>query len=362
LLQEARLCNPFSPRANRLLGEVLLRARDPAAGAALAAGLRWLNPDDRPAHQLEVGVLCVAAGDIAAAQRWLHPLFAASPPRLETLLGRLYEAVPVSELLAVLLPPEPREVREALAGLLLRHGEFAGRERELAVLRGDAVPSLLTVADGVLLRECTIEPGREGTTVTQAVTLSFELAPGVQPPPLALRCETSGAAVFRPFTPAAEPFRYTIRLDPTFPPGEYSISLSFRGDAPFLPLGRASIAGTELELGADGVHAAETCLYWETADPGRRLRPRTGVPLRPGDCLWRDVVLPAGATTLVLRTGAPVQPAVYFGEQELRCLSARGSLVHRFALPAAGAGRLSIQGGAGEVLVQDFFVAGRREQ
>lgn len=350
--------NPLSPSAHLLLGEALQRQRDPGAEAAFAQALRWSDAGIRPRRQFEIGIACLGAGDLEAARRWLHELFERHPERWTRLLADLYASASAWELMAPLVPPGPPELRLLLAGELLRQGDFAGRERELAALRGDAAPALLTLGDGVLLQRCERDDRAERDL---ALTLAFAIAQGAVPARAVLRCRGSGAALSRSFVPAATPFRWELRLDPTFPPGDYALELDF-GKPQRLRLGSLQLPDSPLDVGVDALQRAASTLFWSTAEPERRGRRDGGLLLRHGDRLWREVSLPADACTLVLRCASPGALHVAFAGTTLAQASAAGSPVQRYALPPLRRGELAIENaGDREVAVIDFFVTGGRQ-
>lgn len=329
--------NPFSPRAHRLAGAAALGADPAAAEREFAASLRWVNPAERPRHTLEVAVSCLAAGDLEQCRRWLA---ATLPGRdqdaLREGLAALLDALPSADVLLPLLPAEPAAVRAAFAEVLAHRGDFAGRELVLADLRGGA-PVLLTVADGVQLVAAaapTTATGANGTEL--AVALDFVRAPHSAPAQLVLHVEAPGAALYRSFATDTDAYRYLARLDPTFPPGEYLLSLDVRRDLPLFPFARAIVAGSDLDAAARVVPATE--LYWSTGEPGRRQRLANGLPLRAGDVAFRRLVWPAGDHDLVVRTQSPTRLSVRCGDLALAPANAESATVHRFPLPSASPG------------------------
>lgn len=357
LAEEAVGKNPFSPRAHRLRGDALLALREPGSATAFAASLRWTNPADRPRHQLEVAVACLRGGDAEQAEHWLCDLLPRHPDRLPDLLGALWTAVPAGEALLPLLPEHPRAVREAFAELLVRRGDFAGCERTLAALRGDAEPALLTLARGVRLIGRRIEIATRRDATAADVVLRFARDAGAPAVPVALRCEGPGAASFRPFDVRDERHSWRFVLDGTWPPGLYTISLGFRGGVPPLPLGAFEVAASPLSL--DATVAAER-LYWTTAEPAQRTRPARGVPLRQGDLLWRDVELPADATTLVVHCAGPARLAAKLGDRPLTPVHDRALTVLRFVLPEERTGTLALAARADDdvPVVLELFTTG----
>ena len=333
--------NAFSSRAHRLLAMARLRTGD-ADGAreAFARALAWTNPADRPQHQLAVAIDCLRGGAPTVAAAWLHDLL----PRLSTLrlheaLAALYTALPAVEALLPLLPSQPAAVRRAFADVLLRRGDFAGREAVLASLGEPAV--LATLADGLGLVAVRAEPAVATDSLTVPVELEFAgpaLANGIA---LVLRCDGPTAAVHRPFRVDGAAFRHVVRLDPTFPPGRYELGLDFRRDAPAYPLASVVVPATPLRL-RSGVACDANELYWATAVPDRRARPSQGLPLRPGDVAFRVLVLPDDAGHLVVETTTPTRLRVTFDGVELPAGGEGPSCVHRAVLPARRDGELRL--------------------
>lgn len=353
--------NPFLPAAHRLLGEALTRLGQPGAVAAFAQCLHWSDPEIRQRRQFELAVASLTAGDLAAAQRWLQPLFAVAPKQWPKLLERLYASAPAYELLALLVPPGPRELRLSLAELLLRHGDFGGRERELAHLRGDVEPAMLTIADGVLLRQCERSDAVDGDARTTRLLLTFAVAETAVLPKVRIHCRGADAGLWRPVVPANTPTEVLLRFDASFPPGDYDLLLDCRAAAP-LPLGRVTVPREPLAVAADQLLPMAQ-LYWSTRDPDQRRRVAIGVRLQHGDRLWRDVQLPDTAAALVLQGAGAGGLRVAFADQALVRQSATDSPVQSFALPRQRSGLLRIENtGERDVTVKQIFVtAGRQD-
>jgi hypothetical protein len=207
----------------------------------------------------------------------------------------------------------------------------------------------------VLLQRCERDDRGEREL---ALTLTFAIAPDAAPARAVLCCRGSGAALSRSFVPAATPYRWELRLDPTFPPGDYALELDF-GVPQRLRLGSLQLPDSPLEVGADALHRAASSLFWSTAEPERRGLREGGLLLRWGDRLWREVSLPAGACTLVLRCANPGALRLTFAGEALAAASAADSPVQRYALPPVRRGELVIENaGDREVAVLDFFVTG----
>lgn len=359
--QQALARNPFSPRAHKLAGQALLGSDPEAARAAFARSLRWTNPADRPAHELEIARACFAGGSATEAQHWLASLLPAREgPALAAALGALYDTLPVAEALLPLLPAEPERVRTTFAEVLLRRGDFAGRELVLARLRGDANPALLTIDAAVRLTSATAEvtAGDDGTNA--AIALSFARADAVAKPPLVLLCEGAGAAIYRSFTADAGTYAYTARFDTAFPPGLYTLSLDFRADAPHFPFATVELPEADLDLRA-GTPVEATRLYWTTAEPGRRIHPPHGLPLRPGDVVWRRVLLPQGPCDVLLRTQLPTRLRARFAGAELAPALREPTTIHRFVLPDEPAGQIEVEAASADSpLLLEISAAARR--
>lgn len=353
--------NPFSPRAHRLAGDAQLGRAPDAAEASFARSLRWTNPSERPRHQLDIAIRCLGAGDSPQAARWLADLLPQQTPAAQAAaLDTLYAALPVADALLGLLPASPPEVRQTFAEVLLRRGDFAGRELVLADLHGAPGPVLLTIGDGVQLvaADAPATVAADGTTAV--VDLRFVRTATAAKAPLVLRIDGPGAAIYRSFAVDADTFTYTARFDPAFPPGVYTLSLDFRADAPHFPFATVTLAANDLDL-RTGTTVSATQLYWTTAEPGRRIHPERGLPLRAGDVVWRRVLLPAGPCDLVLRTQLPSRLQVTFDDQDVPS-GATPTTIHRLPLPAATAGTLAIRGlgdGRDEPLLRELFVTPR---
>lgn len=352
--------NQFSPRAHRLAGEAALGTDSAAAQAAFARSLRWTNPAECPQAQLEIALVCLVAGDARQSAHWLGDLLPRrTDAQQQAALATMYDTVPAAEVLLGLLPKEPLAVRHNFAEVLLHRGDFVGREQVLAGLRREPIPALLTVSDTVRLTgaEAPLSVTASGTTA--AVALTFVREPGSTPAPLVLRCEGPGAAIYRSFSTDSERFAYTAQFDTTFPPGEYTLSLDFRADAPHFPFGNMTIAEADLDL-RRGDTVPATSLYWTTGEPGRRIHPEHCVPLRSGDVAWRNLLLPEGPCDLVLRTQAPTQLAVRFGERELAPPHLETATIHRFELPLATTGRLEVRATQPDApVLRELFVVTR---
>jgi O-antigen ligase len=361
--QEALSCNEFSPRAHRLAGQALLGTDPAAARGAFARALRWTNPADRPAHELEVARLCLAGGNPVEAQHWLaRQLPAREGPALFAALAALCDTLPIAEAVLPLLPTEPARVRATFAEVLVRRGDFAGRELVLAQLRGAAEPALLTVADDVRLTTATAGVTVSTDETAVQIELAFARSDAAARPPLVLRCEGNGAAIYRSFHADADRFAYTARFDSAFPPGTYTLSLDFRADAPHFPFATVELPTSNLDL-RTGTPVAATRLYWTTAEPGRRIHPPHGLPLRPGDVVWRDALLPEGPCDLLLRTQLPTRLRARFAGSELAPELREATTIHRFALPAATAGLLEIDAvGDDSPLLLEVSAAMRRHR
>ncbi len=355
--------NPFSPRAHRLAGEAALGTDSAASQAAFAHSLRWTNPAERPAAQLDIAIRCLVGGDTRQGAHWLGDLLPrGTDAQQRTALKTLYDTVPAAEVLLELLPNEPPAVRHNFAEVLLQRGDFVGRERVLAEIRREPAPAMLTVSDAVRLTDAEVPLSVTAKGTTAAVALTFQRETNSAPAPLVLRCEGPGGAIFRSFSADGDRFAYTAQFDTTFPPGDYTLSLDFRADAPHFPFATVTIAATDLDLRrGDTVPAAS--LYWTTAEPGRRIHPEHCVPLRRGDVAWRSVVLPEGPCDLVLRTQAPTRLAVRFAARELTPTSAETATIHRFELPPATAGQLEVRAArADDPVLRELFVVTRSRQ
>lgn len=350
--RSALAANPFSPRAHRLLGEALLGRDEVGSRAAFDASLRWTNPADRPGHRLAVAQLCIAAGDLAQAQhRLAEHLPHCSAQQLRSDLDALYTQVPSGELLAMLLPQDAA-VSRSFADLMARRGDFGTREAVLARLRG-AEPAMLTVADGIRLVEASVDSSDDAGELAVPVELTFARDRQVDAVPLVLRCEGPGAALFRPFDATDDRWRHTLHLG-AFPPGRYDLTLDFRGGA-FFPLGSVTVPPHPVDL-RTGATVPADALCWTTAEPARRDRPRTGVPLRPGDELWCDALLPDAPADLVVHTDRPTQLAIAFDERSLTLDETR-TTVHRVTLPGEPRLRIALQATDGaEPVVTQLFV------
>lgn len=354
--------NALSPGGHQLLGEAQLRQGDPAAAASFARSLHWRNADDRPWYRFDIAMRCLLAGDLVLAGTMLCELLAAEPTLVDAVVGKLYSAVPAGELLRELLRAAPTRARQSLSEQLLRAGDFTNRELELAALRGRATPAVLTLQDDVLLQRCEVQQARDGGDLAIAVRLDFELGGGAQPTACSLHCDGPGAAVHRPFRPSAEPFLHTFRLDPTWPPGDYTIALAFRPDAPRCTLSSFRIETTPLTLPLDARQPAEQQLHLVLANGAPRSRPRQGLVLPAGGEAFRDLALPDAATMLELRCSGSGRLQVSFGGGALVCNSAATAQVQRFALPATRTGRLSIrnEGPTSDITLVEFWCSGRR--
>lgn len=244
--------------------------------------------------------------------------------------------------------------------MLLRNGEFWGREVELAALRGGtADPHAITVCDGVTLvqRDVQSQPTARGTRVE--VELVFRIEPGAElPPALSMHCVGPSAARVRSFRVTADPVRWRFTFDSTFPPGRYDLSLQLSPRAAALPLETYQIAPTELTLSADASIPA-TQLYWSTAQPTQRRRPDDGVTLRSGDVLWKQVRRATQeSSALVVVTTRPAQLVARLDGRALARLSRVETRAVRFALPTSG-GLLEIRSSEGEPVVEEIFVLAR---
>ncbi|MBL8723135.1 MAG: O-antigen ligase family protein [Planctomycetes bacterium] len=351
--------SPFSPGAHRLAAAAAARCGDLAAARPhLAASLHWTNAADRDARHIDLAIDCLQHG----ASELAAELLAAVLPRLpetarRTALARMHDALPFAEALSALLPDDAPS-RATLAEVLLQRSDFAGREHVLAARTGSA-PARLTLRDGAQLVATEVDVSRSdegGTTAT--VRLQFAGTGMPQRVPLVLRCEGPDAAIFRSFDADDRGFVYVARFDSAFPPGDYRLALDFRADAPHFPFGHVSLPAAELHLTATPVPA--TRLYWSTTPPGRRIHPDDGLPLRVGDRVWRDARLPAGARDLVARTRTPTRLMAHFAGQRLDPALDVPTTVHRFALPAAEAGRFELSAaGADEPLLLDVAVLQR---
>ena len=353
--------NPFSPRAHRLAGDAQLGREPGAAEASFARSLRWTNPAERPRHQLDIAIRCLGAGDSPQAARWLADLLPRQTPAAQAAsLDTLYGALPIAEALLALLPTSPPDVRSTFAEVLLRRGDFAGRELALANLRGAPSPVLLTITTDVQLvaAESPATVAADGTTAV--VDLRFVRTATAAKVPLVLRIEGPGAAIYRSFAVDTDTFTYTARFDTAFPPGVYTLSLDFRADAPHFPFATVNIAANDLDL-RTGSTVPATQLYWTTAEPGRRIHAERSLPLRAGDVVWRRVVLPEGPCDLVLRTQLPSRLQVSFDDRDVPT-GGTPATIHRVPLPAATAGTLAIRGagdGKDEPLLRELFVTPR---
>lgn len=358
LATTALAANPLSPRAHRLAAEAALGRDADAARRHFAASLRWTNPADRPRHQLDVAVICLAAGAADEARHWLADLFLApSTTRRDQLLDALYRAVPATEVLLPLLPAD-RELHHQFGEVLLQKGDFAGREAALADAASGELP-LLTLPHEVRLLAAahTVTSTPSGTDI--AVALRFHRPPQAAAVPLVLHCERPGAAVYRSFAADADAWRWTIHLDHTFPAGEYRLTLDFRADAPHFPFGTVTLADRELDLRA-GTTIAATHLHWWTADPGRRDHDPKSLPLRAGDAAGRTVSLPAGPAELVVQADAGQRLQALLDDVPLEVLD-HGQRLHRFRLPdgAERSGRLVLRGAEATVTLHGLFVSRR---
>lgn len=354
-------CNAFSPRAHRLAGQALLGTDPPAARAAFARSLRWTNPADRPAHELEIARACLAGGRAAEEQYWLASLLPARDGgALVAALDALCDTLPAAEAVLALLPAEPARVRSTFAEVLLRRGDFGGREIVLAQLRGETEAALLTIDGAVRLTAATTQVTTDADGIAAAISLSFQREAAAGKLPLVLRCEAPGAAIYRSFAAEAETFAYTARFDTAFPPGVYTLSLDFRADAPHFPFATVELPAIDLDL-RSGKPVTATHLYWTTAEPGRRIHPPHGLPLRPGDVVWGNVLLPSGPCDVLLRTQLPTRLQATFAGTELVPALREPTTIHRFALPDAATGQLAVAAaGSDSPLLVEVSAAARR--
>jgi hypothetical protein len=251
-------------------------------------------------------------------------------------LTNLVASLPLAELVDSLLPTTAPTIRAELAEVLLRVGDFAGRETVLARLAARA-PVPLTVNDQIALTHSAVQVERRDDGCHVHVELAFANGP---PAPMVLRCDGPGAAIYRSFE-TAERYRWTFHLDPAFPPGDYELSLDFRADAPHFPFGRVAVAGSALRLDPDRRLPATNC-YWTTAEPGRRIHAADSIPLRSGDLVWRDVEVVGAARDLLLRTRTATRLAIWLDDRALAPAAATFTRSHRVTLPANARGRLTI--------------------
>ena len=169
----------------------------------------------------------------------------------DEILRRVYDRFPSYELVDSTIPAGIPDLYKRLARLLMIRGEFAGRELALATARGEdaADPSHLTLAPGVKLVAYRLADTTERGLRMLDCELRFELSPEAgEVRPVSLRCDSSGAAVSRPFVPSTEPFHYRFHLHPSFPPGTYQVSLQFDPIAALYPLGSVEIEERELTI------------------------------------------------------------------------------------------------------------------
>lgn len=339
--------NPFAPNAQRVAAlEALTRADVEHARQALAASLRWTNAAQRDERHVDLALDCLHMG---AAELAAELLGAVLPRQGEaarrTALMRLHEALPVAEALASLLPDDGA-VHASFAEVLLQRRDFAGREAVLALRRGGK-PALLTIRDDARLCGVDVSQSRsEAAGTTATIDLHFELEVNAQRVPLVLRCDGPGAAIYRSFDATPAGYQYVARFDPAFPPGEYTLALDFRPDAPHFPFAKVVIPATPLRLTPVPTRAG--CCYWTTASPGRRIHPEDGLPLRAGDVVWRDVQLPEVHSDLIVRTRTPTRLGAWFAGSQLTPALDAPTVVHRFRLPHASSGRIELRASGGD--------------
>ncbi|GAB4143356.1 MAG: hypothetical protein Fur0037_10930 [Planctomycetota bacterium] len=358
LAREALAVNPLSPSAHRLLGSALARLGEPAAHEAFAESLRWTVPSLRDRRRLEIALDCLMARDIQASRRWIAELFRCDPSDWPAYLADLHACVPAYEPMAALLPGKPRALRLAFAAELLRSGDFAGREAELAAQRGEDAPALLTLEQGVRLRSISLPKTRRSIPCQIAATLSFEVDSGIEPTTATLTCSTEGASLARSFRPSSSPFSWTFELDPSFPPGPYEIALRF-GEGHSFPLGSVLVADEILPLRSGNVYRANEHLRLRAANPwAPRTRAASGPRLLPGDRVERAVSVPAAGMTLVLRCSRGASLRATFRGADLDSASSSKAPVRRYRLTGSGEGILCIQNTGGKAAeIREFFAA-----
>jgi hypothetical protein len=298
-------------------------------------------------------------GATRTAASWLEPLLGADGELRGQTLERLWALAPIYEIVRELVPNGPKP-RADLARFLLQKGEFYGRERELAALRGRPDhPAELTVSDGLLLLGHEVVESREDEAKVVTVSLRFAPGAGPQRAGLVLRLDGESAASYRSFTPEGERYEWSFRLDAGFPPGRYDLSLDFAVDARRFPLGTARVDESVIEVRAPARLAADKDLYWSTADRGRRQRPAAGVPLASGDRLWRRLRVPKDGLAVSIRGIGVESLEVRFAGQPLARRPGHGG----WMLSASEAGLLEISAQKGmDAVVRELVVTGGAER
>ncbi len=355
--------NPLSPTAHRLLGRAALHADAGVADAAFRRSLQLTNPHDRPSHQLGVARAHIAAGELGRGLQWCHDLLRRNPQLAGEVLDELYRSIPAYEVVRLAVP-DSAPVRRQWIEVLTRHGDFAGREQELATLHGHEIAAgQVTLTDGIVLRSADMQakPDPRGQRIAVDLALTTDRArysppaPPALPPHAWLRFDGPGAAGARRVFLDQPRAAWTFVADHSFPPGRYAVTLTFTRDAPPLPIGAFTVEDRVLAM----THAAPVTAarwHWFAADPLRRHTPDPGVPLRPGDRLER-AVRTKGPGELLVRCAAPSTLTAQLDGQPVPPRDAGLATHHRFALPALDGQRLAILPGHDEPIVLDctFF-------
>ncbi|MEM7201540.1 MAG: O-antigen ligase family protein [Planctomycetota bacterium] len=348
--------NPFEPKAHRLRGRALLRRDDPNAGAAFDRAMAWTNPHDRRAHRWSVAREFLSAQRLDEGLTRTRALLADHPELADDVLDELYEQLPAYELVRPAVPDQP-EVHAAFLALLLRVGEFGGREAELAAAAGrEPRDGAITLTEHVTLLGARAELAPSTRRVAVAVELDVDASrrsgDAADPAPLVFRCEGPEAAVYRSFDIVPGMQHYGCDLDPTFPPARYALTLQVLPGAARLPLLLVDVPDTPLTLRFDASVAAADHLYWGTRPVARRKRPPHGLPLRPGDRLWRRVARPA------TEAASPATLVVVCDRDAQLIARLDGAPLEVTGLPRATTQRFAVPGGTGDAHLLELTATG----